>query len=212
MRIRVLAAAVIAALLAALLAAPPLSADIYALPPGSGGGGSGGGGTAGAPSYTSAAPLIVTGSTITRPANTTAYAFGGLVANSTVAGSVVPGSFVVARATNQTGNLLSVQLNVSSTVLTNGQFRIHFYSASPTVSNGDGAAWITPSSGDLGSMDVTVDRVMTDGAIGFGGPSFGNAIAFTPAAGTSTIYYLIEARAAYTPISSETLTPILTVQ
>lgn len=169
----------------------------------------GGGGSAATPSYTSSAPVIAVGSTITRPANTTAYAFGYLVANSVTAGSVVPGSVAAARAINQNGQIISAMLLASSTVLTNAQFRVHFYSQSPTVSNGDGAAWLTPAAGYLGSIDVTLDRAMTNGSIGLGAPSQGQSIPFTPATGTETVYFLIEARAAYTPTSAETF--VLTV-
>lgn len=172
----------------------------------------GGGGTVTTPSVVSPAPVLVPGSTTTRPADTNAYSFGDLVANSTTAGSVTCGTLTLARAVNQPGLIQFVRLIVSSTVLTNAQFRIHFYNVCPTFSNGDNAAWLTTSAGYLGSVDVTVDRAFSDAAEGIGGPSAGAAIPFTPAAGTQTVDYVIEARAAYTPTSAETFTPNVQMQ
>lgn len=138
-----------------------------------------------------------------RPANTTAYASGQLVANSTTAGSVVPLSFTVSRTAGAGGMLRRVRLRKTSTSLTNASFRMHFYSASPTVSNGDGGAWLTNLAENyVGSVDVTMDKAFTDGAGGNGVPTVGSEINFT----TDTYFVVIEARASYTPASSETFT------
>lgn len=156
---------------------------------------------------------IITGATMTRPANTTAYAFGNLVANSVTAGSVVPIAIAAAKVNNQLGTILRCRLLKSGTTITNAIFRLHLYSTSPTVSNGDGAAWLSNNSANyIGSMDVTIDKAMSDGAIGNGVPSLGSTIAFTPSSGSQNIYCLIEARAAYTPTSAEIFTPILEIQ
>jgi hypothetical protein len=128
----------------------------------------------------------------TRPSDTTAYASGDLVANSTTAGSVVPLSFPVAPGGRQ---IRRVRIQTSSTNVTNAAFRLHLYGASPVPANGDNGAWSTSKAADyLGSIDVTVDKAFTDGAVGtatgeinFGGP---------------TLFGLIEARGAYTPTSA----------
>ena len=54
--------------------------------------------------------LTVASASFTRPANTTAYSAGGLVANSVTAGSVVPMSFTVQRAAGLTFNLQRARL------------------------------------------------------------------------------------------------------
>jgi len=56
------------------------------------------------------------------------------------------------------------------------------------------------SSAYVGAIDVTCDRSFADGAAGNGVPLIGGEINFT----TQTYYWIIEPRAAYTPISSET--------
>lgn len=143
--------------------------------------------------------------TFTRPADTTAYASGDLVANSTTAGSVVPMSFAAAaRVAAGSFAIRRVRLRKSGTSLTNASFRVHFYSASPTPANGDNGAWSTDGVANyLGAFDVTMDRAFTDGAHGAGLPIQGSEVAVALASG-QTVYALIEARSAYTPASGET--------
>lgn len=145
-------------------------------------------------------------STFTRPANTTAYASGQLVANNTVANSVVPLTGTLSRAAGKGGMIRRVKVKKSGTVLTNAQFRVHFYTTNPTqtggagAGTGDGAVWSTDQAGTYaGSCDVTIDKGFTDGAAGYGVPLIGSEINFT----ADTFYWLLEARAAYTPISAE---------
>lgn len=151
-----------------------------------------------------------------RPANTTAYAArvgntpGSLVANSTTAGSVTPMALVVARKAAGTGTLSTVKLGKNSTSIANAYYRVHFYTSAPTVSNGDGGQWLTTSSGYLGFADITMDKVFSDGASGTGLPKTTAAdprtIIFATAAGSQTIYALIEAMGSYQPVSGETFT------
>jgi hypothetical protein len=150
-----------------------------------------------------------------RPANTTAYASGQLVANSTTAGSVVPLSFTAAR-TNGGGFLVRRAIIAKSGAsLTNAQFRLHLYTSSPTIANGDGATWSTTRSGHACDIDVTFTTAFTDGADGIGVPNVNAQIypdCNIAANGGTTVYGLLEARAAYTPLSGETFTVILDVR
>lgn len=142
----------------------------------------------------------------TRPADTTAYASGDLVANSTTAGSVTPMQFTVARVAAGSGMIRRARLRKSGTSVTSASFRLHLYRASPTPANGDNAAWSTDQVANyLGSIDVTCDRAFTDGASGNGVPNTGSEINFKLSSG-QVVYGLCEARAAYTPASGETLT------
>lgn len=145
--------------------------------------------------------LIV--ASFTRPANTTAYASGQLVANNTAAVSVTPMQFNMSRAAGKGGMLRRIRLRKSSASITNASFRVHFYTAAPTLSNGDGGVWQSNLVANyVGACDVTMDKSFTDGAAGNGVPSIGSEINFT-----SDVYYaVIEARGAYTPISGEVFT------
>lgn len=146
-----------------------------------------------------------------RPANTTAYASGQLVANSTTAGSVTPLSWPVARVAGGSGMIRRARLAKSGTSLTNAQFRLHLYTTAPTCANGDGGNWSTDQSANyLGSLDFNLSQAFTDGAAGNAAPNTGSEINFALASG-QTIYGLIEARGAYTPASAETFTVTLEV-
>jgi hypothetical protein len=153
---------------------------------------------------------VVIATAFARPADTTAYASGDLVANSTTAGSVAPVELVVARKSAGICALKRVQILKSGTGVTNAAFRVHFYKSEPTAANGDNGAWSTTASGYIGSLDVTVDKAFSDGATGAGAATAGQEIAFQTAANSKSIYALVEARGAYTPASAETFT--LTVE
>lgn len=149
----------------------------------------------------------------TRPADTTAYASGDLVANSTTAGSVVPLAVPVG---GQSGfvnmRLTRVRLTKSGTSATNASFRVHLYGQDTiTVGAGDNSAISTSNASSwLGSIDISSMQAFTDGCTGVGSFAAG-AEAFlkvTNASGQSQqfVYALLEARAAYTPVSGETFT------
>lgn len=156
--------------------------------------------------------LATPSSTFTRPANVTAYAAGQLVANNTVAASVTPLSWAAARVAAGSFTLRRARITKSSTGVAAASFRLHLYDTSPTLTNGDGAAWLTTLSGYLGSVDLDMSgangRVFSDAAGVIGAPNVGVEVDVKLAAG-QTVYGLLEARAAYTPVASESFTAIL---
>lgn len=147
----------------------------------------------------------------TRPNDTTAYASGDLVANNTVANSVTPLSWTAARIAAGSFMVRRARFKSSSTSLTNASYRLHLYTSSPTqtggagANTGDNAAWSTTHSGYLGAIDATLDKAFTDGSSGNGVPNIGSEINVSLASG-QTIYGLVEARAARTPIAQEVIT------
>lgn len=150
----------------------------------------------------------VASASFSRPADTTAYASGDLVANSTTAGSVVPVSLLNAvREEGGVSRIERVRLRKTGTSITNASFRVHLFSAAPTVTNGDNGAFLSILANYIGAFDVVIDRAFSDGAAGAGLPVNGAAATFTIPSGT-TLYALIEARGAYTPVSGETFTVI----
>jgi hypothetical protein len=143
----------------------------------------------------------------TRPSDTTAYASGDLVANSTTAGSVVAMTLTIARVAAGSAMLRRLKLHKSGTSVTNASFRVHLFRADPsTVTNGDNGAFSVSGVADyLGAWDVIVDRAFTDGAAGFGVPLYGSEQTIKLESGTD-VFALIEARSAYTPASAEVFT------
>jgi hypothetical protein len=149
----------------------------------------------------------------TRPANTTAYAAGYLVANSTTAGSVVvPSWATLVRAAGDCVRIERIRMTASSGSITNGSFRVYIFNSMPTVTSGDGAAFDT--SGVLntntvdnmaGNFNVTFGYSGSDGAVGWGIPSNGSGVTACPTSGTA-IYALVEATGAWTPPSASVIT------
>jgi hypothetical protein len=76
-----------------------------------------------------------------RPANTTRYAIGNLVANDTVGASCVPLSYGFLPAYGGGGVISSVRVSKTGTALRT--LRAHFFGrgTAPVATNGDGAAF-----------------------------------------------------------------------
>lgn len=164
-----------------------------------------------------AAPNYVTASSFARPADTTAYAAGDLVANNTAGGSVTPMAFAIAPANGVPVYALKALLITQTSggagvTITNGTFRLHLFGQSPTSANGDNGAFSETMANWCGTMDGTLLYQGTDYSVAEMVPSFGSAITCKPAGGSSTIYGLLEARAAFTPTNAEVFQVSLTVQ
>lgn len=160
--------------------------------------------------------LIVTPSAnFTRPADTTTYAVGDLVANSTTAASVVPLSWTAARVAAGSFYVRRLRLKKSTTSTTAALFRVHLYSSNPSASsgivNGDNGAYSTAATGYVGGFDIQVARTFSDGSMGFGVPIVGAEVNVALASGT-TIWGLIECLGTYAPGSGEVFTVTLEVQ
>jgi hypothetical protein len=162
---------------------------------------------------TMGSPLAVPSANFTRPADTTAYASGDLVANSTTAASVVALSWTAARVSAGSFLVRRARLKKSGTTTSLATFRLHLYGADPAASsgiaNGDNGVWSTNYSSYLGSLELditsTPGRAFRDSSGVIGVPSVGSEISVKLASG-QTIYGLLEARAAYSPGNAEVFT------
>lgn len=144
----------------------------------------------------------------TRPNDTTAYASGDIVANSTAAGSVVPMSFTVGRFTGSGIFISRVQIAKSGTSTTNAAFRLHLFKDLPTVTSGDNAALAMGGLANyIGQVDVTVSQALNDGTKGFSDNTLRTIHTFPTTGGI--IYGLLEARGIYTPVANEVFTVTL---
>lgn len=150
---------------------------------------------------------VITGTVLTRPADTTAYAVGDIVANSTTAGSVVPIQFN-GLAGDRPGRVLAAKIYKSGTNVTNANFRVHLYNQTPaSITNGDNGAMLTSIAGYIGHFDVSVVHDFTNGAYGDSASDFPRILD-----ANGSLYGLIEALGAYTPASAETFTVKLDIQ
>ncbi len=155
-------------------------------------------------------PKKYVGDVITRPADTNIYASGDLVAASTTAATVngSPTKIQVSRVADQPFSIYKAGLRLSGAVVNHGLFRMHFYGAAPTVSNGDNGVWLTDQTANyLGYIDITLEQAFTDGCVGAGVSARGQVVSGLPVSGQNYVYYTIEVKDIFTPISGETLTP-----
>lgn len=154
----------------------------------------------------------------TRPANTTQYATGDLVANSATAASVTPLTFEAGRGPGNGISIRRARLYKSDDDITSASFRLHLFSGDPTASAltaGDNGAISlnTAITEYLGSIDVDMtaspDIYNTAGNLAVGVPLQGVEINHRPS--SNVIYGLLEARGTYTPASGETFTVALEI-
>ena len=147
----------------------------------------------------------VVSTTVTRPADTNVYAFGDLVANNTVVGSVVYPYVTAGRTGLGVSSLTRVRMSKTSSNISNAAFRIHIYANQPTgLANGDNGVFQTNVNNYVGRADIVMDTSFANGAWGSTDLSFAPFMVATPA--NARMYFLIEARNAYTPISGEVFT------
>ncbi len=141
-----------------------------------------------------------------RPADVTAYASGDLVANSTTAGSVTAMAFPLMGL--RSPKIVGAQIRKNTATATAATFRLHLFSAAPTVSAGDNAAIAVSSS--LANYFGYIDLDMTTAGSVIAAATLALRVGFTVplglGEGLTTIYGLMEARAAYAPGNAEQFT------
>lgn len=169
-------------------------------------------GTTNAVQPTTSGDIIINPSnSFVRPGNTTPYASGQLVANSVTAGSVVPLTWTASRIATGNFRVSRARMTLSGKSVTNTNFRLHLFNATTTVSNGDGATFVpTLAANEVCEMDITIALAGADVSTGYGAANQGTACDVSLASG-SALFGLIEARAAYTPVSAETVLVVLEI-
>lgn len=146
-------------------------------------------------------------SSFTRPANTTPYVIGQLVANNTTNTLVTPLTFQVGYG--QTFKIFKAGIKFNSATNTNGKFTLHLYNSLPTVTNGDGGTWLSTLSGYQGNIAIDcTGQTFSDNSFGVG--VYINTAVEVPlmvvADQNYKLYGLLVAAAAYTPTSGEIFT------
>jgi len=149
----------------------------------------------------------------TRPADTTAYAAGDLVANSVTAGSVTPLEFRCGMVGRGRGRVTNARILKGAASVTNATFLVHLFGSSPTVNNGDNGAFSAVSLSDyLGSIavDMSSNAGLSSASaakVATGDIPYDLTKALTA---NRKIYALLSATGAYTPASGETFEVTLT--
>lgn len=154
--------------------------------------------------------------TLTKTTDTTAYASGDLVANSTTSSQVNACTFsAVANGPARGFRIKRCRIKKSGVIVTNAAFRVHLFSTTPTfTSGGDQSALSTVvvgSAGWIGSFDITAMIAFSDGSVGQGVPVSGSEVNFVPG-NTLDLYGILEARGAYATVASEVFTITLEIE
>jgi hypothetical protein len=161
-----------------------------------------------------AADIVVVSKEFTRPSDTTAYTAGDVVSNSTTA--TTPQPLASAVPSGQGGEVIAIRLVTDKKSVT-PKMRVHLYNASTITVAADNAAFkdlYIDNSKYLGSVDLPAMVTGADTTNSTQSRSQVTGI-FHPirgAAGSGTIYYVLETLDAFTPASGEKFTLTLYVR
>jgi hypothetical protein len=149
--------------------------------------------------------VLIQAASFTRPANTTAYASGDIVANSATAEDVVPLQFGNADVGGVMRTFRGARVRKSGTGANGNSWTLYLFRAPPDVSAGDNAA-LAVANGRvefIGKMVGTTGEAWTDGTTHQLAPSPNAQI---PVITAGIVYGLLQVNAAYAPASAETFT------
>jgi hypothetical protein len=154
--------------------------------------------------------VAISTATLTRPANTTAYGANTVVSNSTSAGTVITFSNVL--PVNQgDGYIVAVRAMTNQTAFA-AALRLHLYKTSPDASVvlNDAAAFklmLADVNNRIGYVDLsgwTTGGTGSDAATAFGiFPGSGASLPLELASASTTLFGVVETRAAFTPASGQ---------
>jgi hypothetical protein len=156
--------------------------------------------------------LVSVSGSFTRPADTTAYAIGDVVSNST-GGTTLLSIAGCARVNQGSGYIVGARLITDKKSIT-PRFRVHVYNASnPTVAVDNAAMDIRYAdiSKRIGSFDLPAMSTGADSTNSTSSQAQDMAlrVPFVCAAATTTLYFLFEALDVFTPSSGEAFTLVI---
>lgn len=158
------------------------------------------------------APVV--GSTLTRPANTTAYSANDSVSDNATAGSVTANTVAISDINGQPVAVTRVRLATTDTGpgTAGATFEMWLFRSDPTansgVGGGDNAAFSQKQAGFVGRLQGTFPSGFSDGGVAILTPVEGNFIAASAGDGAQTLWWQLRTLTAFTPsANSTTFTP-----
>lgn len=154
--------------------------------------------------------------TLTRPANTTAYAAADSISDNATAGSVTALSATVSDVNDDPIFIADILINSTDTGLAGKKLRANLFNADPTASTGvgagDNATYSQKRNGYIGTFVGTLETGFSDGTVGRLVPCFrdtnytpaGGFIACKPTSGARTLYIQYVAEEGFTPSANST--------
>lgn len=154
--------------------------------------------------------------TLTRPANTTAYAAGDSISDNATAGSVTALSATVSDVNDDPIFISDILVTSTDTGLAGKKLRAYLFNSDPTASSGVGAgdntAYSQKKAGYIGSFMGWMETGFSDGTVGRLVPAFnetnntqaGGFVVAKPTSGAKTLYIQFQAVEAFTPSANST--------
>lgn len=159
--------------------------------------------------------------TLTRPANTTAYSAADSISDNATAGSVVALSATVSDTNDDPIFISEILVSSTDTGLAGKRVRAYLFNSDPTASTGvgagDNAAYSQKKAGYIGSFSGVLETGFSDGTVGRLTPSYndgaaastpnasaGGFVAVKPTSGAKTLYIQYQAIDGFTPSASST--------
>lgn len=160
--------------------------------------------------------------TLTRPANTTAYTAGDSISDNATAGSVTALTATIADVNDDPMFISEILVTSTDTGLAGKRVRAYLYNSDPTASSGvvggDNVAFSNKKAGYIGSMSGRMEAGFSDGTPGRLVPSFQLAadttdlagapasgfIVTKPTSGAKTLFIQFQAIDAFTPSANST--------
>lgn len=155
-------------------------------------------------------------STLTRPANTTAYAAGDSISDNGTAGSVTALSATISDVNDDPIFISDILVSSTDTGLAGKKLRAYLFNADPTASTGvgagDNATYSQKKAGYIGSFMGWMETGFSDGTVGRLVPAFnetnntqaGGFVVAKPTSGAKTLYIQFQAVEAFTPSANST--------
>lgn len=158
-------------------------------------------------------------STLTRPANTTAYSAGDSISDNATAGSVTALSATLSDVNDDPITITEILLRSTDTGLAGKRVRAYLFNSNPTsssgVGGGDNAAYSQKIAGYIGSFSGYMESGFSDGSVGRLVPTYadggtgvhapaGGFVVAVPTSGARTIFIQFQAVDAFTPSANST--------
>lgn len=151
--------------------------------------------------------IAVAGSTLTRPANVTAYAANDSVSDNATAGSVTANTVTISDTNDFPVGVAAVELNSTDTGFGGATIRMWVYNSDPTaatgVVGGDNAAFSNKRAGFVGTLSGVM-RTFSDGSRGVLVPDEGSLLLSLPGSGARTLWWQLQTLSAATPSANST--------
>ncbi len=155
-------------------------------------------------------------STLTRPANTTAYTAADSISDNATAGSVTALSATISDVNDDPIFISEILISSTDTGLAGKKLRAYLFNSDPTASTGvgggDNAAYSQKKAGYIGAFMGYLETGFSDGTVGRLVPSFnetnlsqaGGFVLTKPTSGAKTLYIQYQAVEAFTPSANST--------